>query len=114
MVFIAGGLLCAIIDVGVMQMLLMATVPVMLATSAGFFAGLGINFIFHSKVTFKRASNASTVGRYLCVVLINYVITLAIVYAAVALGASAIAGKVFALPLIAVNGFLLSKFWIYR
>jgi putative flippase GtrA len=113
-VFVAGGLLCAAIDVGVMQTMVMAAAPLVVATSAGFIAGLGVNFIFHSKVTFKRAGNISSLARYLCVVGINYILTLVCVYVAVQLGASPLTGKIVSLPMVAIDGFLLGKYWIYR
>lgn len=114
MLFIAGGLLCALIDVGLLQLVLAITGSVLLATSAGFLAGLAINFLFHSKVTFQRASSAANLARYLCIVAVNYVITVAFVYAALRFHGSAVTGKIASLPVVAVNGYFLSKYWIYR
>jgi putative flippase GtrA len=113
-VFVAGGLLCAAIDIGVMQALIGAGLHYMAATSSGFGAGLLVNYAFHARLTFEAPATAFNFVRYLCVVGLNYLLTLGCVAAAVALGADPLAGKLASLPLIAVNGFLLSKFWVYK
>lgn len=113
-VFVSGGLLSAVVDIGLMQLLLWRGIGSMTATSAGFGAGLLVNFLFHAKVTFKREASPATVGRYLCVVGLNYLITMVLVAAAVHLVNHALWGKLVSLPIVAVNGFLLSKFWIYK
>lgn len=113
-VFVAGGLLCAGVDIGLMQLLLGAGVGVAGATSAGFAAGLLVNYAFHSRVTFDAAAGAAGFARYLCVVGINYLLTLACVALGARLAGMPLAGKLVSLPLVAVNGYLLSKYWIFR
>jgi putative flippase GtrA len=112
--FIAGGLLCALVDIGVMQLLLRAGAHFTGATTAGFLAGLLINYAFHSRVTFGAAASTSSFARYLCVVGLNYLLTMGCVSLAVALAGMALLGKIVSLPLVSVNGYLLSKFWIFR
>jgi putative flippase GtrA len=112
--YVVGGLLCAVVDIGVMQLLLRAGAHFTGATTAGFLAGLLVNYAFHSRVTFDAAANASSFARYLCVVGVNYLLTMGCVSMAVALAGMPLAGKIASLPLIAVNGYLLSKFWIFR
>jgi putative flippase GtrA len=112
--FIAGGLLCALVDIGLMQLLLRAGVHFASATTAGFLAGLVVNYAFHSRVTFDAAASASSFARYLCVVGVNYLLTMGCVTLAVALAGMPLAGKILSLPLVSVNGYLLSKFWIFR
>jgi len=128
LVFVGGGLLCSALDVGVMQGLLLAGIglSVAAATSAGFATGLLLNYAFHARVTFGRLHSASAFLRFLCVVALNYVLTIACVSAALVLaragmGAGAVneasvalVGKLVSLPLVACNGFLLSKYWIFR
>jgi putative flippase GtrA len=113
-VFIAGGGLSALVDIGVMQLLIMNQVSALAATSAGFVAGLGVNYAFHSKVTFKNVINAGTLARFICVVGINYMLTLAMVAVSLALFQNALIGKLVSLPVVAVNGFFLSKHWIFK
>ena len=112
--FIAGGLLCAVVDIGTMQLLLRAGAHFTGATSAGFLAGLLINYAFHSRVTFDAAASSASFARYLCVVGLNYLLTMGCVSLAVALAGMPLAGKIVSLPLVSVSGYLLSKFWIFR
>ncbi len=117
-VFVGGGMLCALLDICVMQLLIRAGVGYQVGASVGFVSGLMLNYAFHKYLTFKAAENYHFV-RYLCVVGINYALTMA----CVALGVlvlgdpeahSALIGKLVSLPLVAVNGYLLSKYWIAR
>jgi putative flippase GtrA len=112
--FIAGGLLCALVDIGVMQALLRAGAHFTGATTAGFLAGLLVNYGFHSRVTFDAAASTASFARYLCVVGLNYLTTMACVSLAVALAGMPMLGKIVSLPLVSVSGYLLSKFWIFR
>lgn len=113
-VFALGGLLCALVDIGLMQLLLQAGAHPTAAASAGFGAGLLANYAFHARVTFERAAGAASFARYLCVVALNYVLTIACVALADSLLANPLAGKILSLPLVAANGFLLSKYWIFK
>ena len=112
--FVAGGLLCALVDIGIMQLLLRAGAHFTGATTAGFLAGLLVNYAFHSRVTFEAAASASSFARYLCVVGLNYLLTMGCVSLAVSLAGMPLLGKIVSLPLVSVNGYLLSKFWIFR
>lgn len=113
-VFLVGGGLSAVIDVGLMQILIMAGGGYLLAASGGFLAGLLFNYFFHSKVTFQESPSAGSFVRYLTLVAINYAFTLACVALAVALGSAPVIGKLVSLPLIAVNGFVIGKYWIFK
>lgn len=113
-VFLTGGLVCALTDIGLMQLLLQADVQATAAASAGFAAGLLVNYAFHSRVTFNAAANPANFARYLCVVGVNYLVTIACVAAAETAFANPLAGKLLSLPLVAVNGYLLSKYWIFK
>lgn len=112
--YVAGGLLCAAIDVGLMHLLMTNGVHPAGAASAGFVAGLLVNYAFHSQVTFSQAATKASFARYMCVVGLNYGLTLGCVALAVAMFDSPMAGKIVSLPLVAVNGYLLGRFWIFR
>lgn len=114
LVFVSGGVLSAAVDIGLMQLLISRGVGSITATTAGFMAGLVLNFVFHANVTYKQAASAAAVIRYLCVVGLNYLITMALVALAVHLFGQALWGKLASLPVVAVNGYLLGKFWIYK
>jgi putative flippase GtrA len=112
--FALGGVLCALIDIGVMQLLLRNGLHFASATSAGFFAGLLVNYAFHSRVTFDAAATPGSFARYLCVVAINYLLTLGCVALAQSLAGIPLAGKIVSLPLVSINGYLLGKHWIFK
>lgn len=114
LVFIAGGGLSALVDIGLMQLLIMNGVAPLAATTAGFAAGLCVNYAFHARVTFKNVTSLRTLSRFLCVVGLNYLLTLGLVALSVALFEQALIGKLLSLPLVAVNGFFLSKHWIFK
>lgn len=114
LVFVAGGGLSALVDIGLMQLLIAQGVDAFLATSAGFIAGLCVNYAFHAKVTFKNVASPATLARFLCVVGINYGLTMALVALSLALVDMALPGKLLSLPVVAVNGFFLSKHWIFK
>lgn len=113
-VFLAGGFLSAGIDVGLMQLLVMKGMHHTAAASAGFVAGLLVNYAFHSRVTFEQSASKNSFARYMCVVGLNYGLTIACVALAVALVDNPLAGKILSLPLVAVNGYLLSRYWIFK
>jgi putative flippase GtrA len=65
-------------------------------------------------VTFDAAASTSSFARYLCVVGLNYLLTMGCVSLAVSLAGMPLLGKIVSLPLVSVSGYLLSKFWIFR
>jgi putative flippase GtrA len=113
-VFVVGGLLSTAVDVGLMQVLIANGAHYASAASAGFAAGLVINYTFHSRVTFGTQATPANFARYLCLVGINYLLTIACVGLAVPLVGSALAGKLVSLPLVALNSFVLGKTWIFK
>jgi putative flippase GtrA len=114
LVFVSGGALSALADIGLMHVLLRAGAGALAAASAGFALGLLVNYAFHAKITFKRLGGAGAVPRYLAVVAINYLLTLAMVALAQRWAGYPLAGKLASLPVVAINGYLLSKHWIFK
>lgn len=114
LLFLVGGVLAASIDIGVLQLLLYNGMHLTAATTIGFLSGLLVNYTWHSRVTFDTAASPTRFGRYLCVVIINYALTLGFVTLAQALVEMPLAGKIFALPITAINSYLLGKYWIFK
>ena len=114
LVYVAGGVLCAVIDIGLMQLLLARQVAAVPAASAGSLAGLVLNYLFHAKVTFGKLTSGASLGRFLCLVALNYGITLGLVTLSLTLCGLALPGKLLSLPVVAVNGYLLGRYWIFR
>ena len=113
-VFCLVGLISAFVDIGTLQSLVWLGMPTYLSVTAGFFMGLGVNLVLHARLTFGTPLNAANSTRYVLVVLINYLLTLACVTLSETLLAHYLPGKVIALPLVALLGFTLSKHWIFK
>jgi putative flippase GtrA len=112
--YIAVGVLTTLVDVGAMSMLMRVGANVQLATTSGFVLGLLVNFLLHTRITFATQVGWLSTFRFWGIVAVNYGLTLVFVMAAQWLGFSAIEGKLASLPVVAVNGFLLGKFWAFR
>lgn len=117
MVFIAGGVLSALIDIGLLWWLLRMGASPLVGTTGGFLAGLAVNYAFHSRVTFDSPFTPSALVRFLVVVLLNYLLTIAAVtltVLAIDEASGTLIGKTIALPLVAMNGYWLSKHWVFK
>jgi putative flippase GtrA len=114
LVYLAGGVLSALIDVGLMQLLISSGVNYVAAASAGFLAGLLFNYAFHANLTFATPASAFNFVRYMCVVGFNYLLTISCVGLAVQLTGIAVIGKLLSLPLVALVGFVLGKHWVFK
>lgn len=112
--YLAGGVLSAAIDIGLMQGALWMEVPLVAAVTAGFLAGLLFNFLFHAHVTFQQAPSGAALARYLTVVGGNYLLTLGCVALSVQLAGMALPGKLVSLVLVAAIGFTLGKRWVFN
>lgn len=112
--FLTGGVLSALVDIGVMQVLVAFGYHYAGATTCGFGAGLVVNYLYHAKVTFDSPTSGASLSRYACLVALNYLITLVCVALAAHIADFALAGKIISLPLVAANSFLLGKFWIFK
>jgi putative flippase GtrA len=112
--FLVVGGICALIDIGIMQSLILLSIDYKLAATAGFATGLLLNYFLHTKLTFKNSISTKNAIRFVVVVFINYGLTLGLIFVSQMWLGQALIGKLISLPLVAVNGFLLSKFWVYR
>lgn len=113
MIFITGGLASAVIDVGIMQLMINFGFDHIISATIGFFFGFLFNYAFHANLTFKSVVCLSTVIRFVAVIGINYLITISFVTVAYSILGNALLGKIISLPFVAVNGFLLSKYWVF-
>lgn len=114
LIYLAVGVASAAIDIGLMQLLIFLKVHYVIATTIGFAAGLAFNFILHSNITFKSDYSHGVLIRYLTVVFANYCITLLAVTFFETWMQMPVLGKILSLPLVAINGYFLSKKWIYK
>ncbi|PWF49014.1 GtrA family protein [Massilia glaciei] len=114
LVYLVGGALSALVDVGFLQALLAEGVDLFAATSAGFAAGLLFNYTFHARLTFGAPASAFNFVRFLCVIALNYAITLLFVDMSVQWSGGAMAGKLLSLPVVTLNAFVLGKHWVFK
>jgi putative flippase GtrA len=114
LVYVSGGVLCAVIDIGLMQILVSNMVDPVVAASAGFIVGLFVNYVFHAKVTFKNVTTPATFFRFMCLVVLNYLITIVLVALAARWLTYPLIGKLCSLPIVALNGFFLGKHWVFK
>jgi len=113
-VFVGVGVVCAAFDVAIMQFLIFIGVAYIIATTGGFISGLVANYFLHTRVTFDSSLGFRRFAKFFIVVMINYFLTILFVVASSNWLGSAIVGKLASLPLVAVNGFFLSKHWVYK
>lgn len=115
LVYITGGFISASIDIGVLQLMMSMGMGPLFAATVGFFSGLSLNFIFHVHLTFKSTMSVRAFIHYLVVVGFNYLITILFIYVSFSiLQQGVLPGKILSLPVIAANGYLLGKFWIFK
>lgn len=115
LIFVAGGGASAIIDIGVMQFMIALHINPLLAATTGFFAGLLFNYAFHAILTFRSTTSLAVLSRFLVVVSLNYLITIILIYVSFSLlYIGVLPGKILSLPMVAVNGYLLSKYWVFK
>ncbi len=114
LVYVIVGISCALIDIGLMQLLISFDINYLLAATCGFSAGLLLNFLLHTRVTFKASYSHNAFLRYMIVVLVNYLLTLVTVSLFQVSLDMPLLGKILSLPLVAINGFFLIKNWVYR
>ena len=113
-VYILVGLLSAFIDIATMQLLIKSGLNIGLATTMGYAFVWVLNYFLHAKITFRSHRSHASMIKYCVLVLINYLLTMGMVFCSVYLVDNALPGKILSLPLMAVNGFLLSNYWIYK
>lgn len=114
LVFIAVGVVSALIDTVLMQVLLVQGAALWFAVATGFAAGLAVNYLSHARFTFGAAMTWRNGSRFAAIVALNYALTLGFVHAAQALAGSALAGKVISLPFVALAGFTASRLWVFK
>jgi putative flippase GtrA len=113
-IYLLGGILSAVVDIGVIALLLHFDVVYQIAVSAGFVAGLTINFVYHAQITFVTLMSSLMAARYLIVVALNYGLTIAVIWLSHHIwGQPVLLGKILSLPIVAASGFLLGRLWIF-
>ena len=113
--FIVGGVFTVAVDIFVTWLLLALGLDSYLSVSIGFFSGLIVNYIFHARLTFKIAISRKSLFRHFVVAMLNYLLTLLIVFVAKEVfNLPTLVGKIISVPIITLNSFALSRYWIFK
>ncbi|WP_427913609.1 GtrA family protein [Ramlibacter sp. MMS24-I3-19] len=113
-VFLIGGVLSALVDVGCMTALLRGGMRPVLAASFAMPLGVVVNYSYHAKVTFGARITGMSITKYLVVLGINYLTTVGMVWISDQMFAGPLIGKVASLPVVAMTTFVLGRHWAFR
>ena len=113
-IYVCVGLLSTGVDIATMEALIRFGVHYGAAVTLGFAVGLVVNYVFHARITFRASSTIATIAKYGDLVFTNYLFTLVCVFATEHWFGSVLLGKLLSLPVVAVNGFLWSRYWVFK
>jgi putative flippase GtrA len=114
LIYLGVGVLSALIDLVTIQLLLWLALDHRIAVSVGYVLGTAANYLLHERFTFRAQRSAAMLLRFGVLLLVNYALTMLLVQLSVTLFDSVMAGKLVALPIVAVNGFLCGRYWVFR
>lgn len=90
-------------------------VTMVISITLAFGAGLAVNYVLHTKITFSSEASTTNATKFIFVVVFNYLLTLAVIKIGVNFsGLDIFFSKIISLPIVAVSGFILSKYWVYK
>ncbi|EGQ9966929.1 GtrA family protein [Vibrio cholerae] len=115
-VFCLVGVVSAVVDLSVLYILNNIFVETLiLSVTLAFLAGLAANYILHTNITFDSKASTQNATKFICVVAFNYLLTLVVINFGLDLGGlDVMVSKMISLPIVAVSGFVLSKYWVYK
>jgi putative flippase GtrA len=113
--FLAVGVVALAVDVGVLAGLReLAHAPLWLATSAALLASLAWNYLAQRRLTFgSDVAHAQGLPRYVLLVCVNYVATLALVTAGARSGVGYLTGKAVAVAVLTPTNFYAYRAWVF-
>lgn len=113
--FLAVGGTALVVDVGVLAGLReLAHAPLLLATSAALIASLAWNYTAQRRLTFaSRVALRDGLPRYLVLVALNYMGTVALVTAGAETGAGYLTGKAAAVAVLTPMNFYAYRAWVF-
>lgn len=115
-IFCLVGVVSAVVDLSVLYILNNIFVETLIiSVTLAFIAGLVANYILHTNITFRTKVSTINAIKFSIVVVLNYFLTLAVIKFCVDFASfGVILSKVISLPIVAVSGFVLSKYWVYK
>lgn len=113
--YVLVGGLSALVDYLSFVFLLYGTgTSLFLATSTSYVLGFAFNFFGHALITFRVHPTFQTAVKYATSAILNYGLSLAIMFTGITIFYSPEFWKVICFGVIAVNGFLIGRLWIFR
>ena len=113
-IFILVGASSALLDLYLLYALRKINLNINLSITIAYISGALLNYLLHTFLTFKKTTNKKNLSKFITVLLINYSLTLIIIYILLQLNTDLIIAKIISLPVIAVIGFILARNWIYK
>ncbi|HHQ4804307.1 GtrA family protein [Aeromonas veronii] len=115
-IFCLVGVVSAVVDLSVLYILNNIIVETLIiSVTLAFIAGLAANYILHTNITFRSKASTTNATKFLFVVAFNYLLTLAVIKFGVDFASfGVIVSKIISLPIVAISGFILSKYWVYK
>lgn len=113
-IFILVGASSALLDLYLLYALRKINLNINLSITIAYISGALLNYLLHTFLTFKKTTNKKNLSKFITVLLINYSLTLIIIYILLQLNTELIIAKIISLPIIAVIGFILARNWIYK
>lgn len=114
LIYLCVGLFSTGIDIATLEILIRLGVHYGLAVSLGFGTGLIVNYLLHARFTFRASNTLTSITKYGVLVFTNYLFTLACVFFSQHWLDSILLGKLLSLPMVAINGFLWSRYWVFK
>lgn len=112
--YLAVGIISAIVDITVFEILIRGGLLYINASTLSFFCGFIVNYILHASFTFSSGLSFTKFIKFTVVVLINLGMTNIIVFVFYANFEAPLLGKIISLPLVALNGYVICKSWVFR
>jgi len=108
------GLISAVVDLCTLYISIELGVYTYGAISVAFFLGLITNLWLHARITFETKLKTENSIKFLLIVGMNYGITLGMVFVSQQMWQIYLLGKLASIPMVAINGFLWGKYWVFR
>jgi putative flippase GtrA len=114
--YLTVGVLGFAVDFGLLVLLReMFRTPIWLAATVAFWSSLAVVFLTNKYVIFgTRGAGHRQLARYLTLLGINYLVTLAVIALAERVGVGYQVGKVVAVAMTTVWNYLAYEFWVFR
>ncbi len=112
--YVIGGVLTVVVDLIFTWLGLKLSLGTLFALTLGTGVGLAFNYMFHAYVTFSSVATSKNFGKFIILIGLNYLTMLAVVYGLTYFtSVSTLIAKLLSFPIIAINGYLLGKYWIF-